>query len=98
AIGADLTPHEIGDDLLVRRPEAEVAVVAVLQAQELAPVLVPATALLPELCGDDRRHEDLLRPRSIHLLAHDLFDPSHGTHAERQQIVDAARHLANHAG
>ena len=49
AVRAHLAAHEVGDHLLVRRPEAEVAVVAVLEAQQLLAVLVPAPALLPEL-------------------------------------------------
>src|SRR5262249_59010168 len=98
AVGADFTPHEIRHDLLVGRPEAEVAVVAVLQAKELAPVLLPAAALLPQLGRDDGRHEDLLRAGPVHLLAHDRLEPTDGTEPEWEEIVDAARHLADHAG
>src|SRR5204863_140373 len=66
AVGADLSPDEIGHHLLVGRAEAEVAVVAVLEPQELAPVLLPAAALPPELGRDDRRHQDLLRAGAVH--------------------------------
>jgi len=35
---------------------------------------------------------------AVHLLAHDLFDLAHDAQAERQQVVDAAGQLADHAG
>src|SRR5262249_61766940 len=41
AVGADLTSHQIGHDLLVGRAEAEIAVVAVLETKKLPPVLLP---------------------------------------------------------
>jgi hypothetical protein len=98
AVGADLAADEIRHHLLVRRAEAEIAVVAILHAQELAAVLVPAPALDPELRRNDGGHEDLLRPGAIHLLAHDGLEPAHGAEPQRQEVVDAARHLADHAG
>src|SRR5205823_4617177 len=60
-VGADFSPYQIRHHLLVGRAEAEVAVVAVLEPQEFASVLLPAPALPPELGRDDRRHQDLLR-------------------------------------
>src|SRR5581483_8957455 len=49
AVRADLLPHDVGHGLLVRRAEAEVALVAVLDAEQLLAVALPASALLPEL-------------------------------------------------
>src|SRR5437773_2121835 len=97
AVGADLSPDEIGHHLLVGWAEAEVAVVAVLEPQELAPVLLPAPALPPELGRDHRRHQDLLRAGAVHFISHDIFETAHGAEPERQEVVDAARHLPHHA-
>src|SRR4029077_16533618 len=97
AVGADLAADEVGHHLLVRRAEAEVAVVAVLQPQQLAAVLLPAAALDPQLRGNHRGHEDLLRARAVHLLAHDALEAPDGAEPEGQEGVDAARHLADHA-
>ncbi len=82
----------------MRRPEAEIAVVAILEAQQLLAVALPASALLPQLRRAHGRHEDLLRPGALHLLAQDALDLAQHAHAERQEIVDAAGHLADHAG
>ncbi len=98
AVRAYFAAHEVGHHLLVRRAEAEVAVVAILDAQQLLAVVLPAPALLPELGGDHGRHQDLLRPGAVHLLADDVLDPAHGAQPERQEVVDAARDLADHAG
>ncbi len=98
AVRADVAADEVGDHFLVRRPEAEVAVVAVLHPQQFLAVLLPAAALLPQFGGAEGRHQDLLRAGAVHLLAHDLFDLAHDAQAERQQVVDAARQLADHAG
>src|SRR2546428_494091 len=96
-VGADFSPYQIRDHLLVGRAEAEVAVVAVLEPQELASVLLPAPALPPELGRDDRRHQDLLLAGTVHFISHDIFEATHGAEPERQEIVDAARHLSHHA-
>ena len=98
AVRAHLATHQVGHHLLVRRPEAEVALVAVLQAQQRLAVLVPAPALLPQLRGDDGRHEDLLRAGPVHLASRDRLDAAHDAQAERQEVVDAARDLADHPG
>src|SRR5204863_7996663 len=96
-VGADFSPYQIRHHLLVGRAEAEVAVVAVLEPQEFASVLLPAPALPPELGRDDRRHQDLLRAGAVHFISHDIFEATHGAEPERQEIVDAARHLSHHA-
>ena len=98
AVGADLTAHEVGHDFLVRRAEAELAVVAVAHAEELRPVALPAPALAPELARNDRRHQDLLGAGAVHLLADDRLHPPDGSQPEREQVINAARHLADHAG
>ncbi len=61
----------IGDDFLVRGADDEVAVVAVLQAQQLRAVLVPAAGLLPQLGRLHRWHQQLERAGAVHFLADD---------------------------
>src|SRR6266446_4424956 len=97
AVGANFSPHQVRDHLLVGRTEAEVALVAILHPQELASVLLPAPALPPELGRDDGRHQDLLRAGAVHFISHDVFEAAHGAEPERQEVVDAARHLPHHA-
>ena len=94
-VAPDLVAHEVGDHLLVRRPEAEVPAVAVLHAHHLISVGGPAAALLPELGGLQDGHHDLLAARGVHLLADDLLDLADDAPAERQERVHAARDLAD---
>ena len=82
----------------MRRPEAEVAIVAVLHAQELLAVVLPAAALLPQLRGTDRGQQHLLRAGALHLLANDALDLTEHAHAERQEVVDPTRDLTDHSG
>ena len=97
-VGADLAPHQVGDHFLVRRPEAEVPLVPVLEPEELLAIEVPAPGLLPELRRRGDRHEDLLRPRLVQLFADDAFDLPNDTQAQREVRVDAGGDLADHAG
>ena len=98
AIGAQLAAHEHRDDLLVRRAEAEVAIVAVLEAREFGAVEIPSARLLPDFGRLDDRHHHLLAADAVHLLAHDVLDLDDRPPGQRQEVVDAARDLADHAG
>src|SRR6185436_3033424 len=84
-------------DLLVRRAEAEVALVAILEAQQLGAVLVPASRFLPQLGRLHRRHQHFLRAGAVHLFAHDRLDFAQRAQTERQPGVDAGGELADHA-
>ena len=72
----------------------EVRALAILEAQQLIPVVIPAPRLLPQLARNDRGQEHLLRPGTGHLLADDPLDLLHNAPAERQERIDAGRHLA----
>jgi hypothetical protein len=98
AVRAHLAAHDVGDHLLVRRAVAELAIAAVADAQQLLAVVIPPAGLLPQLRRADGRHQDLLRAGAVHLLAHDPLDLADDAQAERQEVVDAARHLPQHAG
>ena len=73
--GERLTPEEIEH----LRKLSEVRALAVLEAQELLAVLIPAAGFLPQLARNDRGQEDLLATRPVHFLANNsrylLDDP-----------------------
>ena len=71
AIARDLAAHDVGDHLLVRRTETELALVAVLDPQQLLAVALPSPRLLPELGRLHRRHRELDRAGGVHLPADD---------------------------
>ncbi len=89
AIALDFLARDVGDDLLRGRLENEVALVPVLQAQQLRAVLVPASGLLPQLGGLHHRHQQFDRAGAIHLLAHDGLDLAQHAQAQRHPGVDA---------
>ena len=97
-VGADFVAHERRDHLFMRRSEAEVAAMAVLDAHHLVAVGAPAAALLPEFCRLQDRHHDLLAAGGVHLLADDLLDLADRAPCERQEGVHATGRLADHAG
>jgi len=61
-VALDLAAEQVGDDLLVGRADAELATVAVLQAQQLGAVLFPASRFLPQLGGLYRTLRSTRRP------------------------------------
>ena len=93
-----MSREEQRDDLLVGHREDHVAIVAVLEPDQLRPDLEVAPALLPHLGGVDDRHLHLLGADPVLLLADDLFDAFVGSEPERQQRVDPRPELADVAG
>ena len=94
----ELLLDEGSNDLLLGRPQQELPAVAVLQPEELVPVGVPPSGLLPGLRRQHDRHAELLRPRRVHLLAHDPLDLRHRAEPERHRRVDPGGHLADEGG
>ena len=97
-VGAHVGAEDLGDHLLVGRPEQHVALVPVLDAQHLLAVIVVAAGFAPEIGRLDRRHQQFDRAGAVLLLAHDRADLLEHAQAERQPGVDARRLLADHAG
>ena len=97
-VGAQLVAHEVGESLLVRRAQAELAVVTVGDAHELGAVVVPAARLVPELGGREDGEHELLGVDGVHLLAHDLLDLEQRAPSEGQVGVQARGGLADAAG
>ena len=98
AVTLDVAPCDIGDHLLVRGPEHKVALMAILQAQQLRAVLAPTARLLPQFGGLDRWHQQLQGSGPVHLLAHDGLDLAQRAQAERQPAVDTGRDAPDHPG
>jgi hypothetical protein len=96
AVGADGGRNVGGDDLLVGHGEHEVGIAAVLELEQLLDA-VTATAL-PQLRRIDDRHEHLLGPDRVQLLANDLLDRPVHAPAGRQPRPQAAADLAGEAG
>ena len=82
----------------MRGAKAVIAVVAVLEAQQLLAVVLPAAGLFPEVAGDDHGHEQLGEPGGVHFLAHHALHVFQGLQAQRQVDVHAGGELADHAG
>ena len=97
-VAVELVAHEVGNHLLMRRAEAEVAAMTVFDAHHLGAIRRPAAAFLPELARLEDRHHDFLAAGRVHLLADDLLDLADDAPAERQERVHAARDFADHAG
>ena len=71
---------------------------AVLETEHARTHRLPAAARLPELGRLEDRHENLLRARTIHLLAHDALDLVERTQPERQKRIESARELLDEPG
>jgi len=74
AVTANIAPRDVGDHLLMGGAEAEIALVAVLEAQQFRAVLLPARGFLPQLRRLHRRHQQFDGAGAIHFLAHDIGD------------------------
>ena len=98
AVALELAARDVGDDLLVGGPEHHVAVVAVLEPQQLRPELVPAPGLDPELRRLRDRHRDLEGAGPVHLLADHALDLAQHAQAHGQPGVEAAREAPDEAG
>ena len=98
AIAADLGAHQIGNDFLVRGAQAKRSAVAILDAQQLGSVLLPASRFPPQVTGLDHRHQYFLGAGGIHLFADDGFHLAQHPQPQRQPAVQAGGELADHAG
>ena len=63
-----------GEHFLVRRAQQHVCALAVLETEEVIPVLGPAVRELVGLARQQRREEHFLAADGIHLLAHNILN------------------------
>ncbi len=89
AIALHVAAKEVDHDLFVRGAEDHVALAPVCEAEQGLAHRLLAAALLPEVGGLNRRHEDLLAAGAVHLLAHDLLDLAQGALSQGHVAVDA---------
>src|SRR6185436_10076823 len=97
-VAADVLACDVGDDFLMRRAEAEVALVTILDPEHLWAEFVPTPAFLPQLGRLHRRHDQLDRAAAIHLFAHDALDLTQYSQYERHPGVQSAAELPDQAG
>jgi hypothetical protein len=98
AVAAQVTAHDVGDDFLVGRADDEVAVVAVLEAQQLGAVEIPAAGFLPQLGGLHGGHQHLDGAGTVHFFPDDRLDLAQGAQAQGHPGVDAAGEAFDQAG
>ena len=96
-VALQLLARDVGDHLFRGRLDHEVPFVAILDAQQVGTVFIPASGFLPQLARLDDRHEQLNRAGTIHLLAHDGLDLAQHTQAQRHPGIDAGREALDHA-
>jgi hypothetical protein len=95
---ADVLPGDVGDDLLVGHGEDQVTTGAVLEAGHLGADQVVTAGLAPDVGGVDDRHQHLLPPDGVHLLADDGLDLPDDAPAHREEAEDAGAKRADETG
>ncbi len=98
AVALDVRAENLGDHLLVGRPEQHVALVAVCDAQHLLAIGFIAAALAPQVRRLDGRHQQFDRAGAVLLLADDALTLLQHAQAQRQPGVDAGALLLDQAG
>lgn len=98
AVALDLVARDVRDHFFRGRLQDEIALVAVLDAQQLRAVLFPAAGLHPEFGRLHHRHQQLDGAGCVHFLADNALDLTDDLQPQRHVGVDSARQLANHAG
>ena len=87
-VGFDLVADQIGDHLLVGRPETVLPVMTIPEAEQFLAVMDPASRFLPEFRRLHHGQKDLLGSGPVHLLPDDLFDLADHPVAQGQIGID----------
>ncbi len=90
--------RDVGYDFLVRGAGDEIALVPILHAQELRPVLGPPARLLPQLGGLKNGHDQLEGPGAVHFLANDPLHFPQRAQAHRQPAIQSVGESPDEAG
>ena len=90
--------HQEREHLLVGGAEEEVVAPAVLEPEEVGPVLGPPVGRLVGLARQQRGEVHLLRAHRVHLLADDALDVAEDPEAQRQPGEPAGRGPPDVAG
>ena len=97
-VRAYFVAYKSRNHLLMRRSQAEVTAMAILDAHHLIAIGTPAAAFFPEFRRLQDWHHDFLATGCIHLLADDLLDLADCTPGQRQKSIHAAGRFADHPG
>ena len=89
---------QVGKDLLVGHPQADITAPAILELEHLAAHFRPAPAAIPDFPGMEAGQTKFLGPAAIHLLANDLFDLLEHPLSQGQQGIDTRHQLAHETG
>ena len=82
----------------MRRSEAEIPLVAVLEAQQLGAVLLPASGFLPEFGRLHGGHQHFDGAGAIHFLTYDHLDLAQNLQAQRHPVIKPRSQLLDQAG
>ncbi len=97
-VALQVLARDVGDHFLGRRLQDEIALMAILEPQQLGAILVPASRFLPELGRLDDRHQELDGAGPIHFFTHDRFDLAQHAQSQRHPGVDPGGKPLDHAG
>src|SRR5213593_4631622 len=82
----------------MRRTETEVALMTILDPEQLLPVKIPTTGFPPEFGRRRDRHEQFLGSSAVHLLSNNASALSNHADPERELGLAPRRNLANKTG
>ena len=90
-----LPGHKRREHLFRRRSKHIHPPVTVFELEHRRPIVNASPRLVPKLLRLDRRHNNLLRPGQVHLLAHNCDNLKQTPPPQRQITVSPARNLPN---
>ena len=97
-VAAQFLARQIGDDFFVRRAEAEITLVAILDLQHLRAEHRPASGFLPEFRGLHGGHQQFDGASPVHFFAHDGFHFAQDAQTQRHPGVQAGAEAFDQAG
>src|SRR5256884_1606879 len=89
-IGTDVPTNQVCDHFLMRRTETEVALMTILDPEQLLPVKIPTTGFPPKFARRRDRHEQFLASSPPHPLSNNTFDLSIPAEPDRE-LGEASR-------
>ena len=97
-IGMQFLAGDVGDDLLMGRPEAGLPFVPVMEAQQFRAVFFISAGLLPQIGRLHHGHQQFLGTGPVHLLADDVLDFADRRKTKGQIGIDTGGELAHEPG
>ena len=97
-VAAQLLACDVGDHFFAGWLDHEIAVMAVLDAQQLGAHLLEAPRLLPQFRRLHHGHGALHRTRPVHLFTHDGLDLADDTQPHRHVVINSGPQLLDQPG